>query len=37
MKMVPMLTTVTEDMTSLIVQDVGFMRSSFVRWHVVSE
>lgn len=34
---VPLLTTVTEDMTSRVVNDVRFMRRSFVRWRVVSE
>lgn len=34
---VPLLTTVTEDVTSHIVQALGFMGSSSGRWHVVSE
>lgn len=34
---VPLLTTVTEDVTSHIVPALGFMRRSSGRWHVVSE
>lgn len=34
---VPLLTTVTEDVTSHIVPALRFMGSSSGRWHVVSE